>query len=98
MTSFIEELLARTWNKLASPSQRHDEAGVEIGKLMHDGVITPRPLIWPHAKRTEHLAILGKTGTGKSSLLKYLAGQDVRADRGFIYFDLHGDTTEFLLR
>src|SRR5205823_5725 len=55
-------------------------------------------VVWPHEKRAEHLAILGKTGTGKSSLLRHLAAQDVRAGRGFIYFDLHGDTTQYLLR
>ena len=45
-----------------------------------------------------HIAVLGKTGTGKSSLLRYLAQQDIEAGRGFLYFDLHGDATQFLLR
>ena len=45
-----------------------------------------------------HLAVLGKTGTGKSSFLRYLAQQDIAANRGFLYFDLHGDATPFLLR
>lgn len=45
-----------------------------------------------------HLALLGKTGTGKSSLLKYLCLQDIEAGRGFVYFDLHGDATPFILR
>jgi hypothetical protein len=49
-----------------------------------------------HAKRPEHLAILGKTGTGKSSLLQYLCAQDIRADRSFIFLDLHGDATPTL--
>jgi len=49
-------------------------------------------------RRTMHLALLGKTGTGKSSLLKYLCLQDIEAGRGFVYFDLHGDATPFLLR
>jgi hypothetical protein len=45
-----------------------------------------------------HLAVLGKTGTGKSSFLRYLSQQDIEADRGFLYFDLHGDATPSLLR
>jgi len=45
-----------------------------------------------------HVAVIGKSGTGKSSLLKYMAQQDIEADRGFVYFDLHGDATPFLLR
>jgi hypothetical protein len=36
-----------------------------------------------------HVATLGKPGSRK---------QDIEADRGFVYFDLHGDATPFLLR
>lgn len=45
-----------------------------------------------------HIAVLGKTGTGKSSLLRHMIAQDIEADRGFVTFDLHGDQTPFLLR
>jgi energy-coupling factor transporter ATP-binding protein EcfA2 len=50
------------------------------------------------SKRAEHLAILGKTGRGKSFLLRYLSGQDIHRRSGFVSFDLHGDTTPYLLR
>jgi hypothetical protein len=30
--------------------------------------------------------------------VKYMSQQDIEADRGFVYFDLHGDATPFLLR
>jgi hypothetical protein len=40
-----------------------------------------------------HVATLGKSGSRKNSLLKYMSQQDVEADRGFVYFDLHGDAT-----
>ncbi len=49
-------------------------------------------------KRAEHIAVLGKTGTGKSSLLRYIAEQDIASGCGFLYFDLHGDATEFLVK
>ena len=52
----------------------------------------------PDSKRCEHLAILGKTGQGKSFFLRHLSGQDVRNRQGFVFFDLHGDTMPFLLR
>jgi len=51
----------------------------------------------PHHLRPEHIAILGKTGTGKSSLLRYLMSQDISALRGFVCIDLHGDLTPFVL-
>src|SRR5262249_38505238 len=52
----------------------------------------------PQMKRAEHIAILGRTGTGKSSLLRYEASQDIASGRGFLFFDLHGDATTTLLQ
>jgi len=63
-----------------------------------DGEVTRKHVVISQARRSEHIAILGKTGTGKSSLLRWLCGQDIGGGRGFVYFDLHGDATPFLLR
>lgn len=43
------------------------------------------------ADRRLHVLVLGKTGSGKSHLLRLLAGQDARAGVGFALFDPHGD-------
>lgn len=43
------------------------------------------------ADRLFHFYALGKTGAGKSSLLKCLMEQDVKANRGFAFLDVHGD-------
>ncbi len=61
--------------------------------MLHDVLRRDQPVVLPHARRHEHLAILGKTGTGKSSLLRFLFEQDIREDRSFVFFDLHGDAT-----
>jgi hypothetical protein len=45
-----------------------------------------------------HVAVLGKTGTGKSSLLRYLMQQDIAAKRGFLVLDIHGELTPFVMR
>jgi hypothetical protein len=45
----------------------------------------------------EHVVIMGKTGTGKTSLIKGMIAQDVHRDRGFLVIDLHGDLTPFVL-
>lgn len=48
--------------------------------------------------RLRHLYILGKTGTGKTNLLKSMASQDVKVEgRGVTVIDPHGDLVEFLL-
>lgn len=43
------------------------------------------------ADRRAHLYILGKTGTGKSTLLETLMTDDVRKNFGFALLDPHGD-------
>lgn len=41
--------------------------------------------------RFSHIYIIGKTGTGKSTLLKTMILQDLRSSRGVAVFDPHGD-------
>lgn len=41
--------------------------------------------------RRSHIAILGKTGTGKSALLQSIVLQDIAAGKGGALFDPHGD-------
>ena len=69
-----------------------------IGLHVRDEEPTRRRVELTTTQRSMHVAVLGKSGSGKSSLLKYMSQQDIEADRGFVYFDLHGDATPFLLR
>lgn len=46
------------------------------------------------SSRLTHLAVLGMTGTGKSSLLQNLIRHDLEASRGFALLDPHGDLFE----
>lgn len=47
--------------------------------------------------RRRHLALLGKTGMGKSTLLARLATSDIAHNRGVALVDPHGDLAEHLL-
>jgi len=69
-----------------------------LGFQVIDGEVQRSRAYLPDSKRCEHAAILGKTGQGKSFFLRHLSSQDVRNRRGFVFFDLHGDTMPFLLR
>jgi len=71
---------------------------LDLGFSIVDGQTTHSHYSIAQAKRTEHVAILGKTGTGKSTLLRYMAQQDIERGRGFCFFDLHGDATPALLQ
>jgi len=46
------------------------------------------------ADRRSHMYVIGKTGTGKSTLLKTLALQDIEHGEGLALFDPHGDLAE----
>ena len=96
----IENLLARLWNRQASRRQRASVSSprsIDLGlRYSEDSGVSGRVTI-AHNKRAEHIAILGRTGQGKSRLLWNLARQDISAGQGFAYFDLHGDATPFIL-
>ena len=49
------------------------------------------------ADRRHHMYIIGKTGTGKSTLLETMIRQDIGADQGLALLDPHGDLVERVL-
>src|SRR5438093_6151000 len=49
------------------------------------------------ADRRAHMYLIGKTGTGKSTLLETLIAQDVRSGKGLALLDPHGDLAERVL-
>jgi hypothetical protein len=100
MITFLEKLIAGIWNRLwkRGGRVREERGSLDLGFRVTDGQVINRHLHLSNNRRATHMAILGKTGSGKSSFMQYSAGQDIEAGRGFIYFDFHGDGTSFLLR
>ena len=47
--------------------------------------------------RLGHIYVLGKTGVGKSTLLKSMALSDIQRGKGCCVIDPHGDVAEYLL-
>jgi hypothetical protein len=70
--------------------------GLSIGNSDYRGV--KRPVYIGDDDRRRHIYIIGKTGTGKSELLKDVIMQDVRAGKGVCFMDPHGDAVEDLLQ
>ncbi len=96
----FEKFITSTWNRIAAAGNkdRTPDSRLELGFRIIDGDVQRTRAYLPDSNRCEHVAILGKTGQGKSFFLRHLSGQDVRRRSGFVFFDLHGDTTPFLLR
>lgn len=47
--------------------------------------------------RRRHMYVIGKTGMGKSHLLRNLAYNDVQSGKGLAFIDPHGDSADWLL-
>ena len=96
----FEKFITAAWNSFVAPAKHNHESGtrLDLGFQVIDGEVKRSRSYLPDSKRCEHIAILGKTGQGKSFFLRHLSGQDVHRRSGFVFFDLHGDTMPFLLR
>jgi len=70
------------------------QTGLYLGKSAYRGI--SRPVYIGEDDRRRHIYIIGKTGTGKSELLKDMILQDIRAGKGVCLIDPH-DTVEKLL-
>jgi Helicase HerA, central domain len=98
MKRLLEKLTARLWNRAAARRRRLLLAtGLLLGSRVVDEAVTVAKVTIPHARRATHIALLGRTGTGKSSLIRWFCEQDIKAGRGLFAFDIHGELTPALL-
>jgi len=98
LMSFLENKLVNLFNRATAPTKRLLASGLLLGHLVGENGVTNQPYFLPTIERTKHISVLGKTGTGKTSFLRYLMQHDVQAGRGFLAFDLHGDIIPAVLR
>lgn len=82
------------WNWLFRRPNRNE---LKIGAEVKDGYVSRRSISISERERKQHIAVVGKTGTGKSTLLRYFMAQDIASNRGFLCIDLHGDLIPFVL-
>ena len=83
MIHFFEQLFASLWNRLRGQERGawSERGSLDLGSQVSDGEVTGRHRSLSNARRTMHIAVLGKTGSGKSSFLRYLAQQDIAAEQ-----------------
>jgi len=78
-----------------APSQIANE-GLYLGESNYQGV--KRKVFIGNEDRMRHVYIIGKTGTGKSELLKDMILQDIREGRGLCFMDPHGDALQDIMK
>ncbi len=71
------------------------EEGVLLGRNIYRGVETP--IRAARDDRRRHMYILGRTGVGKTELMKYMSVQDIKNGEGLCVIDPHGDFIEDIL-
>jgi TraM recognition site of TraD and TraG len=80
--------------KRAPAPQEIASTGLYLGKSVFRGIT--RPVFIQDVDRERHMYIIGRTGTGKTELLKTMILQDLRAGKGLALIDPH-DLAEDLL-
>ncbi|MBI3397023.1 type IV secretion system DNA-binding domain-containing protein [Candidatus Woesebacteria bacterium] len=84
------------YSKTAPAPAEIPTAGQFIGFSDYRGI--RKPVYISNEDRLRHTYIIGKTGTGKSELLKEIILQDIREGKGVCFMDPHGDAVEEILR
>ncbi|MBI4157380.1 type IV secretion system DNA-binding domain-containing protein, partial [Candidatus Woesebacteria bacterium] len=82
--------------KTAPAPSKVPTTGLFIGNSDYRGI--KRPVFIENEDRMRHVYVIGKTGTGKSELLKDMVLQDIRDGKGLCFMDPHGDAVEDILK
>jgi hypothetical protein len=99
MYEFFEQLFVRAANALFRRTERPPvpTAGALLGYATSDVSASRVPVRLEDTVRPEHVVMLGKTGTGKTSAMRVVFVDDVRRDYGAVLIDQHGDTAPYAL-
>jgi hypothetical protein len=90
----MKHLLTAT-TKTNLPPHLYTQSGIAIGNASHRGIT--KTVTMPDSVRDRHVYIVGKSGTGKSTLIKQMARQDIERGAGVAVIDPHGDLVKDLL-
>ncbi|QQG41781.1 MAG: type IV secretion system DNA-binding domain-containing protein [Candidatus Woesebacteria bacterium] len=83
-------------SKTAPAPAQIPTTGLYLGVSNYRGI--KRPVFLGNEDRMRHVYIIGKTGTGKSEILKDMVIQDIKEGKGVCFMDPHGDAIEDILK
>ncbi len=82
-------------SKKAPPPVNLPKEGVLLGRNIYRGLETK--VFMQRDDRRRHMYILGRTGSGKTEIMKYMSVQDIKNGEGLCVIDPHGDFIEDIL-
>ncbi len=92
---WFEHSIVGLLNRMNQPLQLPPSAGLTLGHLTDN---RSHAVVWAHNRRAEHACVVGKTGSGKTHFMEWLAWQLMCQREPFVFLDYHGDATEHLVR
>jgi hypothetical protein len=95
-TERLEQVASRTFEPPAALPLPSEQDSVTLG--MANFRRRREPVALRADDRLRHMYVVGKTGTGKSTLLLNLVANDIRAGRGVGVIDPHGDLVADVLK
>uniref|UniRef100_A0A7C4R4V7 Type IV secretory system conjugative DNA transfer family protein n=1 Tax=candidate division CPR3 bacterium TaxID=2268181 RepID=A0A7C4R4V7_UNCC3 len=82
-------------SRLAPVPPEVPKEGLYLGKNIYRGVKTP--VFMKEKDRLRHMYVIGKTGSGKTTIMKEMIMQDIARGEGVCYIDPHGTDVEEIL-
>ncbi len=100
MKNFFEKYIARVWNRRVNERSLAPAKGrmLDIGTRVVDGEPVGTRVGIAQYRRAESTALIGKSGSGKTSLIRQFKAQDVRDGRYFADCDLHGEEMSYVMK
>lgn len=82
-------------SRKAPPPINALKSGVLLGRNTYRNIETP--IYMGREDRRRHMYVIGRTGSGKTELMKYMSVQDIKNGEGLCVIDPHGDFIEDIL-
>ncbi|MDR3643155.1 MAG: type IV secretion system DNA-binding domain-containing protein [Candidatus Doudnabacteria bacterium] len=82
-------------SKKAPPPVNLPKEGLLLGRSIYRGQETK--VFMERDDRRRHMYIIGRTGSGKTEIMKYMSVQDIKNGEGLCVIDPHGDFIEDIL-
>ena len=98
-SSHIEDLIRIKSRELPTPlSLKNSFGNLDLLVGVNNFAGESLPIGLTLSQRQKHMYVIGKTGTGKTTLLTNAIYQDMNSGKGLAVFDPHGDMLQELLR